>query len=109
MDFFKKGDLLYVNLDPVRGHEQAGMRPVMIVSNNGFNRMCNGMYKVVPITSKVKKFPLNVDLPDDLPVHGQLLLSQEKAIDLKARAHKKIGSAPTSFIKEVDDLIALTY
>ncbi|QNQ81103.1 type II toxin-antitoxin system PemK/MazF family toxin [Lactobacillus sp. PV034] len=109
MNYLEKGDLILVNLNPVKGHEQAGMRPAMIVSNNGFNKMCNGMYKIVPITSKIKDFPLNINLPEGLPVHGQLLLSQEKAIDLNSRPHKKVGKAPADFVKEVDRIIALTY
>lgn len=109
MEYLKQGDLIMVNFNPAKGHEQAGYRPALIVSNNDFNKLCNGICKIVPITSKNKDFPLNMDLPDNLEIHGQVLLSQERTIDLKFRPYKKVGKVPSNFIKEVVERIIFTY
>ena len=42
--------LLVADLDPVAGHEQAGRRPVLVVSNDAFNQ-ATGLLTVVPLTS----------------------------------------------------------
>ena len=49
-----RGEVWNVNLDPVRGHEQGGGRPAVIVSVDQFNQGPSGLVIVVPITSKDK-------------------------------------------------------
>lgn len=46
-----RGDVWLADLDPVRGREQAGRRPVLVVSADGLNRSGRGLVIVVPITS----------------------------------------------------------
>lgn len=76
---FRQGQVVKTNLNPTRGHEQNGMRPVLIVSNDDFNRL-TGLVKVVPITTKLKDFPMHLDIPDGLEVEGQVLLEKEHLI-----------------------------
>lgn len=49
-----RGDIWLADLDPVRGHEQAGKRPVLVVSVNRFNHGPAGLVIVVPLTSRTK-------------------------------------------------------
>jgi len=49
-----RGEVWNVNLDPVRGHEQGGGRPALVVSVNPFNQGPSGMVMVVPVTSRDK-------------------------------------------------------
>ena len=51
-----------VDLDPTRGREQAGKRPVLVVSANGFNKSPADLVVVLPITSKDKAIPWHVPL-----------------------------------------------
>ena len=108
---FHQGDLIKMDFNPTKGHEQRGFRPALVVSSNDFNELCGGLIKVVAITSEIKDFPLNMELPDGLPVYGQVLLSQERTIDsLSAdRECTKVGSVPKEFLEEVLEKIALTY
>ena len=48
----ERGELWYANLDPVRGHEQAGHRPVLIISATQFNEGPAGLAIVVPLTTR---------------------------------------------------------
>lgn len=100
---FYQGDLIKMDFNPTRGHEQRGFRPALVVSNDDFNELCGGLIKVVAITSEIKEFPLNMKLPDGLPVHGQVLLSQERTIDSSsvAREYSKVGSVPKAFWKKL--------
>ncbi|AYM02901.1 type II toxin-antitoxin system PemK/MazF family toxin [Levilactobacillus brevis] len=97
-----------MELNPTQGHEQRGWRPVMIVSNNDFNRLTD-MVKVVPITSKSKAFPMHLDLPDELRTKGQLLVEQERSVDLAYRKHRFVEKCSRGFLDEVLELIAETY
>ena len=45
----ERGDIYIVGLDPTKGHEQQGTRPVLVVSPGAFNRL-TGMPVVLPIT-----------------------------------------------------------
>ena len=46
----KAGEIWNVNFDPRVGHEQGGVRPVLVISNDAFNAIRNGLVFVVPLT-----------------------------------------------------------
>lgn len=55
-----RGDVWLVNLNSVRGHEQSGTRPALVVSDDMFNHSLAEMIIVVPITSKDKGIPTHI-------------------------------------------------
>lgn len=108
---FHQGDVIMMNFDPTKGYEQAGYRPALVVSNDDFNMMCGGVIKVVAITTNEKEFPLHVEIPEGLPVHGRVGLDHERSIDSrsKARECKYVCSVPSEFLDEILRKLALTY
>lgn len=104
-----QGDIVKLNLTPVEGHEQDGYRPVLIVSNDEFNRVCGGIVKVVPITSNEKDFPLHLELPESLKIHGKVEIEHERSIDIVARGYKYFDHVSDNFMNEVLSTIELTY
>lgn len=111
MHNFKQGDILFMNFSPTDGHEQAGYRPAIVVSSDEYNKLTNGLIKVLAITTKNKSFPLHLDLPDGLPVRGQVLIEHERSIDSLASDRKcqYKCKAPDSFMDQLLDIIKLTY
>lgn len=105
---FRQGQVVKTNLNPTRGHEQKGMRPVLIISNNEYNRL-TGLVKVVPITTKLKDFPMHLDLPENLDVEGQVLLEHERTLDLASRGFELIDEVPKEFLDKVLSIIKMTY
>lgn len=105
----KQGDILWVNLNPTKGHEQRGKRPVLVVSNDDYNKLCGGMVKVASITSTMRKFPLHLEVPPELPVHGMIKLEQERSIDLSYRGYDYACHVSEEFMKKVIDIIKVTY
>lgn len=103
-----QGSVYMVDLDPTKGHEQSGKRPVLVVSNNDFNRLTR-LVKVVPITSKKKDFPMEMTLPNSLITYGQVLVQHERTIDLKHRNHEFIEMCPEDFVRDVIELLSNTY
>lgn len=55
-----RGEVWLADLNPVRGHEQAGRRPVLVVSEDLFNRGPAGLTIVLPMTSTVRDVPSHV-------------------------------------------------
>ena len=52
----KQCDIAFLDFNPTKGHEQAGKRPCIVISNNVFNKNTK-MAMVCPITSNEKEFP----------------------------------------------------
>jgi mRNA interferase MazF len=55
-----RGEIWTADLNPTRGHEQAGLRPVLVVSMDAFNRGPSGLVIVLPITSRHRGIPSHV-------------------------------------------------
>ena len=54
------GDIWFTDLDPTVGHEQAGERPVLILSIDAFNRSLAGLVVILPITTRLRGIPWHV-------------------------------------------------
>src|SRR5687768_14019368 len=55
-----RGEIWLANLDPALGHEQAGKRPVLVVSIDHFNQSRADLVVVLPVTSTIRQLPLHV-------------------------------------------------
>ena len=100
-----QGQVLKLDLDPSLGHEQKGYRPVLTVSASLFNRH-TGFCWVVPITTPKKGLPNEVRLPEGLPVHGTLLLSQLRSIDWRARPFSVTCTVSAPFLEDINARLA---
>ncbi len=90
------GDVVWADLDPSKDHEQAKRRPLIVVSNDRYNRRCS-LTMVVPITSKETGYPLHADVgmvPSEgtpAPIRGFAEAEQLKTLDLNARSAVPVG------------------
>lgn len=103
MTKYKQGDLLYINLNPTKGHEEAGKRPCLIVSNDSYNKLGNTVI-VVPITNKPKGL-LSVSLPENCKLQGGILCQHVRAVDLSARKHNYVEYLPEQTLYKVLHII----
>ena len=97
-----RGDIYLVSLDPASGHEQKGMRPVLVVSPGPFNKLTKTPI-VVPITTggnfaRVAGF--TVELVSTKTV-GVARCDQPRALDLAARKAKKLENVSANVMDEV--------
>lgn len=99
MTKFNFGECWYIDLDPVNGHEQGLKRPVVIISNNDYNKISN-MRLVVPISSapKYSELPQWVENPwvlnvpqNSFNISGHFLVQQMRTVDMNGRAINKSG------------------
>ena len=79
-----RGDIVWINFNPQAGHEQAGRRPALILSPRDYNVKV-GLAVLCPITGKIKGYPFEVRIPEELPVDGVILSDQVKSVDWKIR------------------------
>ena len=85
----EQGDIVYLNLEPTKGHEQSGIRPAVVISNNVFNKNTK-MAIVCPITSNDKEFPTHYKLEDTTKIHVSVLSEHIRSIDYEFRKLKFI-------------------
>lgn len=89
----KQKDIYYANLDPVKGSEQRGQRPVVILSGNTMNTNMN-LCIICPITSKIKNIKtrvlLQMDKINNLNYDSEIIVLQVRTIS-KQRLNQKIG------------------
>lgn len=100
----KQGTIIKVNFNPQAGHEQAGYRPAVVISNNIFNQKTN-LTIVCPITNTNNHFPLHISLDERTQTTGVILCEHIKAIDLNTRKYQVIENLPDDITEKVIDII----
>ena len=101
----KYGDIGWASLNPQVGHEQAGRRPVLVLSNSRYNQL-TGLAIVCPITGQSKGYSTEVALPVGLQTSGVVLAGQVRTLDWQGRNFELIEAAPRTVVREVLELLA---
>jgi mRNA interferase MazF len=96
----KRGDLVWITLNPQAGHEQAGRRPALVISPATYNGKV-GLAFFCPVTSRAKGYPFEVALPSGLGIEGVVLSDQVKSLDWQARHAERIAALPGAALREV--------
>ena len=97
-----RGEIRWADLSPTRGHEQAGLRPVLILSHDIFNER-SGTVIAVAITSQPQRagFPLTLELKTgDMPKQSWVKVSQIRTLSVE-RIGKLIGRASQEELAQV--------
>ena len=110
----RRGDVVWVDLDPIRGAEANKRRPGVLVSNDGANRTAEqlgrGVVTVVPMTTNTAKiFPFQVLLPARRC--GLARTSKAQAEQIRSVAIERIGAIaghlPPDILEQLDSAIRL--
>ena len=97
-----RGEIRWADLNPVRGREQAGFRPVLILSQDVFNQR-SGTVIAIAITSQPQRagFPLTLELESaGLPKRSWIKISQSRTLSIE-RIGKKIGGVSPEELDQV--------
>ena len=97
-----RGDIFWADLNPAKGHEQAGMRPVLILSHDVFNEK-SGTVIALALTSQPQRasFPLTLELSSSrLPKQTWAKISQIRTLSVE-RIGKKLGSVSDQELQQV--------
>lgn len=97
-----RGDIVWVDLNPTRGNEQAGQRPVLVLSEDVFNQR-SGTVIAMALTSQPQRagFPLTLGLSSKaLPKKSSVRISHIRTLSVD-RLGKKIGKAKPDELDQV--------
>lgn len=97
-----RGDIWWADLNPTRGHEQAGVRPVLVISHDVFNQR-SGTVIALAITSQPPSagYPLTYELASpDLPKRSWVKISQIRVLSVE-RLGSRIGSVSPDELREI--------
>ena len=100
----KQGSIIKLNFNPQAGHEQAGYRLAVVLSNNIFNEKTN-LTIVCPITNTNNDFPLHVPLDKRTKTTGVILCEHIKALDLNKRKYQIVETIPSDILENVIDIV----
>lgn len=87
-----RGDVVWIDFNPQAGHEQAGRRPALVLSPARYNSKV-GLLLLCPVTTQIKGYPFEANIPSGLRVTGTILSDQVKSLDWKARKAEFICSS----------------
>ena len=94
-----QGDIIKINLDPKKGHEQSGFRPYICLSNKIISDYAN-IAVFAPISNTKRKYPLYIPL-QSTKTTGYALLDQLVTIDYNARNFKFVETIPQALLQHI--------
>lgn len=95
-----RGDIVWLQFNPQAGSEQAGHRPALVISPQSYNARV-GLAVFCPLTTQVKGYPFEVELPAGQKAAGAVLADQLKSLDWRVRKAKKFDEVSSEVLAEV--------
>ncbi len=107
----KRGEIWLAELNPIRGSEQAGTRPVLILQNNSINRFTS-TFLAIPLTTNLRRasLPTGVLLREGtggLTKDSVALCHQLRVLD-KSRLARRLGLVSELPLAEIDRCVLFT-
>ena len=103
----EQGYIIRLDLNPTKGHEQQGFRPVLVISNNIYNKKTT--FRVVyPISNTKRDFELYIPLDERTKTQGKILADQLRTIDINARQYSYIEKLPDDILDTVLEIATAT-
>jgi mRNA interferase MazF len=99
----KQGDIIAIDLDPIKGHEQAGYRPALVI-NNAMHSKNSSLTLICPITNKNRQNIMHVKLTKTSTT-GYVLCDQVRAVDLSDRKFKTLETLDFDTLWDVCDIV----
>ena len=101
-----KGDIVWLEFTPQAGHKQAGRRPALVLSPRNYNER-SSLALFCPVTSRVRGYPFEVQLPPSGPIIGVVLADQLRSQDWRARHAKFVVRASPQTVSEVQEKLGV--
>lgn len=99
----ERGDIVWINLNPQIGHEQANKRPAVVLSPKVYNQK-SSLALMCPITSKIKGYPFETIIRNK-KIQGAALCDQLRSLDWKARKVSFIERTKPETLFEIQEKI----
>ena len=93
----KQGDIVFLDFSPQSGHEQAGRRPGVVISNEEFF-IRTKLAIVCPIANTNNQFPLHIPLDNRTSITGVILTEHMKCLDVISRNIQFVEKLPNDLL-----------
>jgi mRNA interferase MazF len=100
-----RGDIVWIDLNPTKGREQAKIRPAVVLSPKAYNQKTN-LALMCPVTSVQKGYPFEVGI-NEKKISGVVLSDQIRSLDWKARNTTFIAKAKPKVLKAIQSNLQL--
>lgn len=107
----KRGDVFYADLSPVKGSEQDGIRPVLIVQNDIGNKYSPTVIAVAITTQRKPKLPTHIPIEKqkaNLPKNSVIMVEQIRTLD-KSRLLQKVGTLDEEIMQKVKKALKISF
>lgn len=105
----RRGEIWLADLDPTRGHEQAGKRPALVISEDLFNQGPAHLVVILPLTSRLRSVPTRIRITPPqggLKVESDILCDAIRSVS-KERLIVRWGEVRPSALEQVDDCLRI--
>lgn len=104
-----RGEVWLADLDPTRGHEQKGKRPILVISEDLFNQGPAGLVIVLPLTSTYRGVPSHVPIaPPEVGLKTQSVILCDAIRSIaKERLLRRLGTVSLSILAAVEDRLRI--
>lgn len=104
-----RGEIWEVDLNPTLGREQAGRRPVLIVSDNALNSSPRGLVVVIPITGTARGLPTHVPVtpPEGGLTKPSVIMTEQIRSVSKDRLGRRYGVVTQATMGRVDQILRI--
>jgi mRNA interferase MazF len=103
------GEVWFADLDPTVGHEQAGERPVLVLSINSFNQSPAGLVVILPITTRLRGIPWHVPVspPEGGLTRPSAILCEALRSVSQQRLQRRMGAIGSATLQAVQDRLRI--
>jgi Growth inhibitor len=104
----QKGDIIEMDFNPTKGHEQSGKRPALIISNEAYYRRTK-LIIVCPISNTPNDFPMHIKLGGGIKTTGSILTQHIRTVDPAARQIAFVETIPPELTEQAIKNIELCF
>ncbi len=103
-DPLRRGAAVWVNLDPTRGREQAGIRPGVVIASDGYLASVPELVIVIPVSSRDRRWPHHVRLTGEQLTldRPSFAMTEQPRTIARARISGYAGSVGSDAMAEID-------
>ena len=102
----QQGDIVEVDFNPIKGREQRGKRPAVIINSNEYYRH-TGLLIICPISNTENEFPMHLRLEEGMSTTGAVLTQHIRTIDPKSRPITFREATSETIIKKIINAVGL--
>ena len=102
-----QGDIIKINLNPKKGHEQQGYRPYICLSNRIISDNAN-IAVFAPISQTKRQYPMYIPLKGTTTI-GSVMLDQLVTVDYNARGFEFVERVPSGILKSLLQIVPLAF